>query len=556
MYRYYDYKSLFKPEELLEYLRKSQSDDPTLSVEEVLAKHEAILDEWALQNLGAVVPEENKYREVVSGETLKNRPEINKVLRLIESPKYKAVCVVEPQRLTRGSLIDIGTIMLTLKHTNTYVITPHKMYDLHDKDDWKSLKRELEEGNDFLEYTKTILNRGRELSVSQGNYIGSIPPYGYDKVWVKEGKEEYPTLVENKAQADVMRMIFDWYVNEDMGSVNICHRLDSMGIKPPKGEKWSPPAVQDMIPNIHYIGKVRWNYRRTKHVVEDGEIIAKRCMAKIGDYLIYEGKHEGIIPEALFYAAQEKIGRNHRAKPSTKIRNPLASILYCKCGRAMSLRTYRKDGKERAPARLLCDGQVHCQTGSVIYAEMIDKVCDILKESIADFEIRIDKKENDTAKIHAQHIKNLEKKLEDIDARELAQWEAQADPDPAKRMPQAIFQKLKEKLLKEKEETMQALFHAKQSMPVAVDYEAKIARFTDALEALQNPDVEVAKQNKLLKDCISKITYSREKPQRIKSQQTRYYDAEQKRTRHKSPLKTGANWTTPPIELDVKLKMD
>lgn len=556
MYRFYDFKSLFKPEEVLDYLRKSQSDDPTLTVEEVLSKHEAILDEWALQNLGAVVPEENKFREVVSGETLKNRPEINKVLRLIESPKYKAVLIVEPQRLTRGSLVDIGTIMLTLKHTHTYVITPHRMYDLHDKDDWKSLKRELEEGNDFLEYTKTILNRGRELSVSQGNYIGSIPPYGFDKVWVKEGKEEYPTLAENKEQADVVRMIFDWYVNEDMGGTNICHRLDSLGIKPPKGEKWSPPSMKDLLSNVHYIGKVRWNYHKGVIVVEEGEIKETRPTAKDGDYLIYEGKHEGIVPEELFNAAQAKKGRNHRAKPNTKIRNPLASILWCQCGRAMSLRTYRKDGKERAPARLMCDGQVHCQTGSVVYTEMLDKVCDILKESIADFEVRINRNENDTAKIHAQLIKNLEKKLEDIEARELSQWEAQADPDPAKRMPQAIFQKLKDKLLKEKEETVQALFNAKQSMPVAVDYEAKIARFTAALDALQNPDVDVAKQNKLLKDCIERITYSREKPQRIKSQQIRYYDKEQKRTRNKSPLPTGGNWTAPPIELDVKLNMD
>ena len=85
------------PEEVLDYLRKSQSDDPLLTVEEVLSKHEAILDEWAEKHLGGKVPEQNKFREVVSGETIKERPEINKLLRLIESPKYKAVKIVEPQ---------------------------------------------------------------------------------------------------------------------------------------------------------------------------------------------------------------------------------------------------------------------------------------------------------------------------------------------------------------------------------------------------------------------------------------------------------------------------
>jgi hypothetical protein len=34
-----------------------------------------------------------------------------------------------------------------------------------------------------------------------------------------------------------------------------------------------------------------------------------------------------------------------------------------------------------------------------------------------------------------------------------------------------------------------------------------------------------------------------------------YIDKELKRTRHTSPLSTGGNWTQPPIELDVKLKV-
>ena len=78
---YYQPQIDFTPEEVLDYLRKSQSDDPLLTVEEVLAKHEAILDEWAEKNLGGKVPEENKYREVVSGETIDDRPEMLKLLK-------------------------------------------------------------------------------------------------------------------------------------------------------------------------------------------------------------------------------------------------------------------------------------------------------------------------------------------------------------------------------------------------------------------------------------------------------------------------------------------
>ena len=546
----------FTIEEVLVYSRKSQSDDPNMSVEQVLKKHETILDAWTEKNLGGKVPEKNKFREVVSGEKIASRPEFKKVLKLIESPKIKALLIVEPQRLTRGDLEEIGFLMKRLKYTSTLVITPERIYDLRDEYAWDAFERELKRGNEYLEYYKKIQNRGRLASVAAGNYIGSIAPYGFKKTAVKVDNKECPTLKENKEQADVVRMIFDMYVNQDMGRTNICNRLDALGIKPPKGKHWSPPALKDMLENVHYIGKVKWNWRKTVTIVEDSEIINTRPKAKIGEYLIYEGRHDGIVPEELFYAAQEKQGRNHRAKPTTKVRNPFASLIYCRCGRAMSLRFYKKkDGSERSPARLLCDGQKHCKSGSVLYDEMIDRVAAVLEQCIEDFEIRLQNDSGDSAKLHAKLIKSLEKKEKELQAKELAQWEAQADPDPDKRMPQHIFKQLNEKLLKEKEEVHQALCKAYESMPEPVDYEEKIKLFSDALAALRDPNVDAEEKNKLLKRCISRIEYSRDKPERIASKQVKYYDKELKKTRHKSPLNRGGNWTSPPIELDVKLKV-
>lgn len=544
-----------KPEEILDYLRKSQSDDPLLTVEEVLAKHETILDEWDERYLGAKVPEENRFREVVSGETLKERPEINKVLRLIESPKYKAVKVVEPQRLTRGDLEDIGRLMKLLKLTNTLVITPERVYDLRDEYDWNAIEAELKRGNDYLNYYKKIQNRGRLLSVSQGNYIASIAPYGYDKCTVKEGKKKCPTLKINPEQAEVVRMVFDMYVNQDMGRVNIAKRLNELGIKPLNGGLWAQDTIKGMLENVHYIGKVKWNWRKTVTIVENGEFIKSSKRSKIGEYLVYEGRHEAIISDELFEAARAKQGRNHRAKPNTKVRNPLAGLLYCQCGRAMSLRTYKKAGKERSAPRLLCDNQAYCKTTSALYDEVIDRVREVLQQCIHDFEIRIKNDDGDSIKLHTNLIKRLEARREELDKKELSQWEAQADPDPSKRMPEHIFKILNEKLLKEKEEVRQALCKAYESMPDPVDYGEKLKRFTDALEALDDPDKPAAVKNRLLKDCIERIDYKREKAVRVKSKQVRVYDPELKKTVSRSPLSTGGNWSAPPIELDVKLKV-
>ena len=543
---YYQPEKDLSPEEILLYLRKSRTDDPTLDVAEILARHENILDEYAERTWGKKINENQKMREIVSGETIDSRPELLKILKMIESPKIKGVLLVEVQRLGRPDLEDIGRLSKLFRYTNTLVITPQKTFDLRNEYDREAFERELMRGNEYLEYTKKIMSRGRLLSVQQGNFIGQKAPYGYEKDVIMEGKKKCHTLKIVESEAEVVRMIFDMYVNEDMGRVNIAHRLNELGIPTRTGALWTQDTLKTMLENDHYRGKVRWNWRKTITVVEDGEVKQVRPKTKVGEYLVYDGKHQAIISEELFQAAREKQGKNHRAKPKTKVRNPLAGLLFCQCGRAMSLRTYKYH--DAAP-RLLCDNQVYCKTSSCLFSEIIDRVRDTLKQCIRDFEVRIESDDKNSQQLHENLIKRLKLKMEELNKKELSQWEKYSEEE----MPKEIFDKLNEKVLKEKDEIQQALCKAYESMPEPIDYEEQLLRFKQALNALDDPEVSAEKKNKLLKACIERIEYKREKSVRIKSQQVRYYDKEQKATRYKSPLKTGGNWTNPPIELDIQL---
>lgn len=545
---YYQPEKDLTPEEILLYLRKSRTDDPTLDVEEILARHEDILDEYAERTWGSKIPESHKLREVVSGETIDSRPELLKILRLIESPKIKALLLVEVQRLGRPDLEDIGRLSKLFRYTNTLVITPQKTFDLRNEYDREAFERELMRGNEYLEYTKKIMARGRLLSVQKGNFIGNKPPYGYDKDVVVEGKEKCHTLKINEAEADVVRMIFDMYVNKDMGRVNIAHHLNNLKVPTRTGGLWSQDTIKKMLENDHYIGKVRWNFRKTVTIIENGEVKKVRPQTEIGEYLVYDGKQPAIISEELFLAARAKQGRNHRAKPKTKVRNPLAGLVFCQCGRAMSMRTYTA---QNSPPRLLCDNQVYCKTSSCLFGEIIDRVRETLEQCIEDFEIRIQADDKDSLQLHENLIKRLKLKLEELSKKELSQWEKYSEEE----MPKEIFEKLNAKVLAEKDEIQQALCKAYESMPEPIDYEERLHRFRDALNALNDPEVPAEKKNRLLKACIERIDYKREKSTRIKSQQTRYYDKELKQSRYTSPLQTGGNWTKPEIELDIKLRV-
>ena len=536
---FYNYKTK-------EYGRLSRLDDPLLSDSEVLERHSKMLEEYAIKHLGGPIPEENKYMEIGSGESLKDRPAITKLLKDIEDPEVQAILVVDVQRLSRGDLEDAGKLIRLLRYTNTHVITPMKTYDLRDEYDRDAFERELKRGNDYLEYFKKIQARGRLASVKEGNYIGSVAPYGFDRHIIEDGKKIYHTLKEKKEEADVVRMVFDWYCNDDVGVTAICRRLEGLGIKTKTGGKyWNPYQIFSMLENVHYIGCVRWNWRKTIKIIEDQEIRKLRPKAKIDEYLVFEGKHDGIIPEEMFYRAREIKGKRHRTKQDLTLKNPFSGIMFCKCGAKIGYNTYRRKGVEYAPAKLVCNNQVHCKTGSALFSEIYSDVCNAIRDCIADFQLRIKNDTDDSFKLHRDLMKRLEAKLKELEKKEVEQWEAQYDPDENKRLPPHIFKVLNDKVLREKDEVNKALAKAKDSIPQPIDYRDELMKFTDALDALENPEVDARTKNQYLRNIIGKIEYERGSTVRITKENSEEYGIDTSK---------GMKWYTPPYKIKLKLK--
>lgn len=537
--------------ESLEYGRKSRMDDPLLSVEETLQRHSEIIDEYARKYLGGSIPEENRYMEVGSGESLKDRPEITRLLKAIENPAIKAIIVVDVQRLSRGDLEDAGKLIRLLRYTNTCVITPHKIYDLRDEYDRDAFERELKRGNEYLEYFKKIQARGRLASVKAGNYVGSVAPYGYDRVerYDEVLKKNYFTLVERKDQADVVRMIFNWYCNDDIGVTTICRRLEELGVKTKTGcSTWKPSIIFGILENVHYIGCVRWNWRKTIKIIENQEIKKLRPKAKVDEYLIFEGKHDGIISEEVFNKARIVKGTRHRTKRNLSLKNPFSGIMFCtKCGSKIGYNTYNRNGVEFAPPKLVCNNQVHCKTGSVDYNEVLDYMCKVLRDCIEDFKVRIENDQDDSLKLHKDLIERLTKQLKDAEQKEQDQWEAQYDPDPNKRLPQHIFEKLNKKVLAEKEEINKALDKAKGSAPKHIDYKDELIKTTEALKALEDADLDAKITNQYLKSIIDRIEYDRPQIVRINKKNAEIFETD---------VRKGLQYHVAPYTIRVKLKCE
>lgn len=371
------------PEEYAMYLRKSRSDEYGEPVEEVLHRHEKTLTALAKQQnltIGKI------YREVVSGETIASRPEVQNLLRDVEQGMWKGVIVMEIERLARGDAVDQGIMQRTFFITNTKIITPMKIYDPQNEFDEEYFEYGLFRSRSEYKTIKRRINQGRQFSVREGKWIASTAPYGYARK--KLEKERGYSLEIVPEEAEVVKTIFDLYTNgrdgEIWGAGKISNYLDAMDIHPRTSRFWSPASIRDMLKNPAYIGKVAWGKEKDVKYVEDGQIKTRRI--KQDDYILVDGRHEAIIDQKSFETAQRMMKSNtKKAQGSTNIntslKNPLSGLVYCeKCGTLMTRLGPNHHSKHDT---LRCQNR-HCDNVSAPIYAIEEEIIFFLNEWIKD----------------------------------------------------------------------------------------------------------------------------------------------------------------------------
>lgn len=482
------------------YLRKSRQDNESETVEEVLHKHEQLLQEFSAKTYGEKIPETRIYREVVSGETIEDRPEVKKVLKIIEDPNCEGVLVVEPSRLTRGDLMDCGTIVHAFRYSETLVVTPMKTYNLIDKFDRKFFEGELMRGNDYLEYTKEILARGREQSIHNGNYIASIPPYGYRKV--KEGRNQY--LVVDPVEAEYVKLAYQMYI-EGNGAQTIANKLTELGAKTRNGNPFRSTTIRQMLDNEVYLGYMRWKHKAVIKVMEDGKVVKKRPRNK--DYELIKGRHEPLVTQEIFDKVKEQKKKATRQKYNTELLNPFAGLIKCKrCGYAIAIRRHRNhDGVTYRKDRYYCRNGVHCdQIGC--NSEILDEaIMNTLKAYLEDFKVKITGDNEELFIMQQNILSNLQDQLKKIDTKKESLYSFLEDGIYSKEE----FKTRMDLLKKERADLEEKIETARQNMPSLAHYQHQYYSLLQAIEAIENPNVSAKSKNQFLKSIIEVIWYDK-----------------------------------------------
>ncbi len=190
------------------------------------------------------------------------------------------------------------------------------------------------------EKIKERMQRGRRNKVKRGNVMTHGPaPYGYDRVETEDGTV---TLVINEETSQIVKMIFNWYVNSV--SVNdIVRNLTSMNVPTPSDRmkmrgvtkkkrfgEWNKATVWSILKNETYAG--RWHYGK-----KSGN---KKTNPR--DYWI-EVQVPAIIDEEMWLATVERRTTNKTmSKRNVKHDYLLRGMVICgHCGYKMQGHSYK-----------------------------------------------------------------------------------------------------------------------------------------------------------------------------------------------------------------------
>lgn len=488
------------------YLRKSRADLEleALGEGETLARHKKML--YALAEKKGIRPDQiTVYREVVSGDSIDERPEMQRLLTDVYAKKYKGVLVVEVERLARGNTKDQGEVSDAFQYSDTLIITPAKTYNPQVESDQEYFEFGLFMSRREYKTIRRRLENGRKESVEEGNFVPAAPPYGFDAV--RKSKKDR-ILVEKPEESRIVKMIFDWRTEDGKSTGWIARELTQMGIPTRnKAAEWSRSTIRDILTNVHYIGMISWNEQQTvkEHDPVTGKLVKKRN--NYGNIEIYKGKHDGFISKEQFDKAQSMFTKSAPLKIETIMTNPFAGLLRCaSCGKTIGLQKYRNTSKGNRVDRFAHKRSTLCTMKSLPATLVMDALIDALNAFIEDFEVKMENDHGQEERIrHEAMIHAMETELskqEKKKRRLFDSWEA--DDGTYTR---DEFIERKQMYTKTIETLKEQIKEAKTAFPEPVDYKAQIVNLHAMIDCIKKPDMDAKAKNDFLKQYIEKITY-------------------------------------------------
>lgn len=289
--------------------------------------------------------------EGITGTSTKKRIEFNQMMSDSEKKIFDTVLVKDVSRLARNT-VDLLQSIRKLKSLSIEVVFITADMTAYD-------------GNSELLLTmlgavaqEESVNMSKRVKFGkQRNAVkGKVPNlcYGYIKT-----KGDYFNLQINDNEAEIVKEIFDLYVNQGYGTHKIAKSLNNRGLTSLRGVQWTVTSVSRILKNKIYAGYI------INQKVEVADIFTqKRRMREKTEWIEVENQNLKIIPLELWEQAQQINEHNNQIPTIKQLRKKrsnthlFSTLITCPvCG--YSFRRFKREYKNNSRIWWGCSGRNH-----------------------------------------------------------------------------------------------------------------------------------------------------------------------------------------------------
>ena len=369
------------------YIRLSK-EDAKFKESESVANQRNLIKAY-LNHLGLTAKEE--YIDDGFTGTNFDRPAFNKLLDDIEKKQINMIVTKDLSRLGRDYIKSGYYIEEYFPSKNVRYVSILDNVDTasnsanNDIAPFKSLFNDMV-SKDTSKKIKSILTAKKK----EGLYLAAKAPYGY-----KKNPKNKHKLTINKKEANVVKKIFDLYVN-NLSINQIVVYLNIKKIPSPSNKRWTYISVYNLLKNQIYLGTTIQNvwtnisYKNKTKIKREKE-----------EWIINEHAHNPIIDKKVFDIAQNKLRRKTSKLSKKREKLLLEGLLYChECHHTLGV------NKTKKSHYLICNGYKKntksCTSHYINYQKLEKEIILKLQKYLQNHKVNINSK---------KRIKNLKDKL-------------------------------------------------------------------------------------------------------------------------------------------------
>ena len=260
--------------------------------------------------------------EGISGGSTKKRDNFNRMIRDAKAGMFDFIITKEISRFSRSTLDSIRYTQELLDY-NVGVFFQNDNINTLDTDSEFRLVIMAGVAQDEIRKLSERLKFGFRQAIKNGHVLGNDKLYGYDK--------KDCVLTANEEEAEIIRIIFDLYGNQRLGTRTISKRLMELGYTSREGNAFNTLTIRHILENPKYKGWYCGNksqsvdYRTKRNVLLDES-----------EWVTYpDPSIPAIVPEELWnranalYKRRREEMKSHSSGISFHNRYPYSAKIYC-----------------------------------------------------------------------------------------------------------------------------------------------------------------------------------------------------------------------------------